>query len=108
MNPVISVEISPDSTESNAVAVLQTKETKGLCVIVMLSTYYIGSVAYSNLYVNVELAQGTIEQTIPFKKSILDCRHALSTLINHPLFRTNVLDKVIAKISELQNKGPCE
>ena len=108
MTSVISVEISPDSTVTNAVAVIQTKETKGLCVIVLLSTYYIGSAGYTNLYVNVELAQGTIEQTVPFKKSVQDCRQALSTLINHPSFKANILDKVIAKINELQNKGSCD
>ncbi len=102
MTEITYAKISPDSTASSAVAVVQTNATKGLCIIVVLSTYKVGPLPQTTLYVSVELSSGNVEQTIAFKKHPTDCRLSLDALIRAPVFQTALLEKLVAKIQEMQ------
>jgi hypothetical protein len=103
MVTVTSSQLSPHSGPTSAVAVVQTSETKGLCIIVVLSTMQIASKKFATLYVNVDFAEGNVEQTLALKRCPVDCKVALAQLLSAQGFRTAVIGPIVEKVLEAQS-----
>lgn len=103
MISISSIEIGTNSTERSAVAVIQTRETADLCIVVVLSYLEMGKRKFPRLYVSAEFAAGNVEQTWPLKICPSHCTHALTALVGSAGFKKGILEPLVRKVLEVHS-----
>jgi hypothetical protein len=104
MISISSIEISPDSNDKSAVAIVQTRETANLCIIVVMSYLEMGAKKYPHLYISADIDDGNIEQSWDLRTCPSSCKQALASLLLSVGFKTGILEPLIHKIAEVRTQ----
>lgn len=107
MATVTSIKHNPYSGPGSAVTVLKTAQTGDLRIVIVLSSFDIAQKRFATLYLNVDMREGNVEQTLSLRTCPRDCKAALESLVRSPGFKQAILEPVVQKVLAAQgSQGP--